>query len=134
MNRLKTTVLMVLIAAICAIFSGCMNGGDDLSDGISDGTEISTEYNSENEQTSESETVTGDNSGDESKDSSSEDIGEWTPVMPGKNNTNLAKTPLFPCFLASAPLKYGKYVCTRLYQKSSKIPVFWLQASLTTCF
>ena len=134
MNRLKTTVLMVLIAAICAIFSGCMNGGDGLSDGISDGTEISTEYNSENEQTSESETVTGDNSGGESKDSSSEDIGEWTPVMPGKNNTNLAKTPLFPCFLANAPLKYGKYVCTRLYQKSSKIPAFWLQASLTTCF
>lgn len=84
MNRLKTTVLMVLIAAICAIFSGCMNGGDDFSDGISDRAEISTEYNSENEQTSESETVTGDNSGGESKDSSSEDIGEWTPVIPGK--------------------------------------------------
>lgn len=84
MNRLKTTVLMVLIVAICAIFSGCMGGEDDFSDGISDGTEISTEYNSENEQTSESETVTGDNSGTESKDSSSEDIGEWTPVIPGK--------------------------------------------------
>lgn len=67
MNRLKTAVLMVLIAAICAIFSGCMNGGDDFSDGISDGTEISTEYNSENEQTSESETVTGDNSGAKAK-------------------------------------------------------------------
>ena len=26
MNRLKTTVLMVLIVAICAIFSGCMQG------------------------------------------------------------------------------------------------------------
>ena len=75
---------MVLIAAICAIFSGCMNGGDDFSDRISDGTKISTEYNSENEQTSENETVTGDDSGGESKDSSSEDIGEWTPVIPGK--------------------------------------------------
>ena len=134
MGRLKASVLIILIAALSAIFSGCMNGGDDFSDRISDGTEISTEYNSENEQTSESETVTGDNSGGESKDSSSEDIGEWTPVMPGKNNTNLAKTPLFPCFLANAPLKYGKYVCTRLYQKSSKISAFWLQASLTTCF
>ena len=134
MGRLKASVLIILIAALSAIFSGCMGGEDDFSDGISDGTEISTEYNSESEQKSESETVTGDNSGTESKDSSSEDIGEWTPVMPGKNNTNLAKTPLFPCFLANAPLKYGKYVCTRLYQKSSKISAFWLQASLTTCF
>ena len=129
---LLTAACLALFAAACGTFAD--------SDYLSEGTEISTEYNSENEQTSEneqnsdSETVTGDNSGTESKDSSSEDIGEWTPVMPGKNNTNLAKTPLFPCFLANAPLKYGKYVCTRLYQKSSKIPVFWLQASLTTCF
>ena len=26
--------------------------------------------------------------------------------MPDKNNTNLAKTPLFPCFLANSRLKY----------------------------
>ena len=37
--------------------------------------------------------------------------------MPDKNNTNLAKTPLFPCFLANSRLKYVQYVCTRLYQK-----------------
>ena len=51
--------------------------------------------------------------------------------MPNKNNTNLAKTPQFPCFSANVPLKYVKYICTRLYQKSSKISAFWLQASLT---
>ncbi|MDY2880565.1 MAG: DUF559 domain-containing protein [Candidatus Borkfalkiaceae bacterium] len=50
-------------------------------------------------------------------------------VMPDKINTNLAKTPLFPRFLAKSRLKYGKYVCTRLYQKSSKISAFWLRAS-----
>ena len=54
--------------------------------------------------------------------------------MPDKNNTNLAKTPLFPCFSANAPLKYVQYICTRLYQKSSKISAFWLQASLTAYF
>ena len=31
--------------------------------------------------------------------------------MPDKINTNLAKTPLFPRFLANSRLKYGKYVC-----------------------
>ena len=31
--------------------------------------------------------------------------------MPDKNNTNLAKTLLFPRFLANSRLKYGKYVC-----------------------
>ena len=54
--------------------------------------------------------------------------------MPAKNNTNLAKTPLFPRFSANAPLKYVQYVCTRLYQKSSKISAFWLRASLTAYF
>ena len=55
-------------------------------------------------------------------------------TMPDKNNTNLAKTPLFPCFSANAPLKYVQYICTRLYQKSSKISAFWLRASLTAYF
>ena len=55
-------------------------------------------------------------------------------AMPGKSNTNLAKTPLFLRFLANSRLKYGKYVCTRLYQKSSKISAFWLRASLTADF
>ena len=55
-------------------------------------------------------------------------------AMPGKSNTNLAKTPLFLRFLANSRLKYGKYVCTRLYQKSSKISVFWLRASLAADF
>ena len=54
--------------------------------------------------------------------------------MPGKNDTNLAKTPLFPRFLANSRLKYVQYVCARLYQKSSKISVFWLRASLTAYF
>ena len=48
--------------------------------------------------------------------------------MPDKNNTDLAKTPLFPCFLANSRLKYVKYICIRLYQKSSKISAFWLIA------
>jgi len=54
--------------------------------------------------------------------------------MPDENNTNLAKTPLFPCFLANSRLKYVKYICARLYQKSSKISMFWLQVSLTAYF
>lgn len=41
--------------------------------------------------------------------------------MPDKNKTNLAKTPQFPRFLPNSRLKYGKYVCVRLCQKSSKI-------------
>lgn len=73
---LLTAACLALFAAACGTFAD--------SDYLSEGTEISTEYNSENEQTSESETVTGDNSGGESKDSSSEDIGEWTPIIPGK--------------------------------------------------
>ena len=41
--------------------------------------------------------------------------------MPAKNKTNLAKTPPFSRFLSNSRLKYVWYVCTRLYQKSSKI-------------
>ena len=55
-------------------------------------------------------------------------------AMPDENNTNLAKTPPFPRFLANSRLKYVQYVCARLYQKSSKISVFWLRASLTAYF
>ena len=47
-------------------------------------------------------------------------------TMPDKNNTNLAKMPQFTRFLSNSRLKYGKYVCVRLCQKSSKIPAFWL--------
>ena len=54
--------------------------------------------------------------------------------MPDKNKTNLAKTPQFPRFLPNSRLKYGKYVCVRLCQKSSKISAFWLRASLTARF
>jgi hypothetical protein len=54
--------------------------------------------------------------------------------MPAKNKTNLAKTPLFSRFLSNSRLKYVWYVCTRLYQKSSKISAFWLLASLTADF
>ena len=54
--------------------------------------------------------------------------------MPDKNKTNLAKTPLFSRFLSNSRLKYVWYVCTRLYQKSSKISAFWLLASLTADF
>ena len=54
--------------------------------------------------------------------------------MPDKNKTNLAKTPQFPRFLSNSRLKYGKYVCVRLCQKSSKISAFWLRASLTARF
>ena len=54
--------------------------------------------------------------------------------MPDKNKTNLAKTPQFPRFLSYSRLKYGKYVCVRLCQKSSKISAFWLQASPTASF
>ena len=31
--------------------------------------------------------------------------------MPDKSDSNLAKTPLFPCFLANSRLKYDEYVC-----------------------
>ena len=55
-------------------------------------------------------------------------------VMPAKNKTNLAKTPLFSRFLSNSRLKYVWYVCARLYQKSSKISTFWLLASLTEDF
>ena len=54
--------------------------------------------------------------------------------MPDKNKTNLAKTPQFPRFLPNSRLKYGKYVCVRLCQKSLKISAFWLRASLTARF
>ena len=54
--------------------------------------------------------------------------------MPDKNKTNLAKTPPFSRFLSNSRLKYVWYVCTRLYQKSSKISTFWLLASLTADF
>ena len=54
--------------------------------------------------------------------------------MPAKNKTNLAKTPLFSRFLSNSRLKYVRYVCARLYQKSSKISTFWLLASLTADF
>ena len=55
-------------------------------------------------------------------------------MMPDKNKTSLAKTPLFSRFLSNSRLKYVWYVCTRLYQKSSKISAFWLLASLTADF
>ena len=54
--------------------------------------------------------------------------------MPAKNKTNLAKTPQFPCFLSNSRLKYGKYVCVRLCQKSSKISAFWSLARLAASF
>jgi len=54
--------------------------------------------------------------------------------MPAKNKTNLAKTPPFSRFLSNSRLKYVWYICTRLYQKSSKISTFWLLASLTADF
>ena len=54
--------------------------------------------------------------------------------MSAKNKTNLAKTPQFPRFLPNTHLKYGKYVGVRLCQKSSKISVFWLLASLAARF
>ncbi len=54
--------------------------------------------------------------------------------MPDKNNTNPAKTPQFPLLLTNTHLKYGKYVGVRLCQKSSKISVFWLLASLAARF
>jgi len=58
----------------------------------------------------------------------------FSRLMPAKNKTNLAKTPLFSRFLSNSRLKYVWYVCTRLYQKSSKISAFWLPASLTADF
>ena len=61
-------------------------------------------------------------------------ISDIIPSMPAKNKTNLAKTPLFSRFLSNSRLKYVWYVCTRLYQKSSKISTFWLLASLTADF
>ena len=61
-------------------------------------------------------------------------VAENLPPMPAKNKTNLAKTPLFSRFLSNSRLKYVWYVCTRLYQKSSKISAFWLLASLTADF
>ena len=61
-------------------------------------------------------------------------VAENLPLMPAKNKTNLAKTPLFSRFLSNSRLKYVRYVCTRLYQKSSKISTFWLLASLTADF
>ena len=41
--------------------------------------------------------------------------------LPVKDKTILAKTPQFSRFLPNSRLKYGKYVCVRLCQKSSKI-------------
>lgn len=89
MRRIKIMFCLLTAACLALFAAACGTFAD--SDYLSEGTEISTEYNSENEQTSESETVTGDNSGTESKDSSSEDIGEWTPVIPGKKNINGGK-------------------------------------------
>ena len=61
-------------------------------------------------------------------------VAENLPPMPAQNKTNHAKTPLFSRFLSNSRLKYVWYVCTRLYQKSSKISAFWLLASLTADF
>ena len=55
-------------------------------------------------------------------------------IIPAKNNTNPAKTPLFPRLLSNSRLKYGKYICVRLRQNSSKITTFWSLASLTAKF
>ena len=54
--------------------------------------------------------------------------------MPDKNNTNLAKTPLFMRFFANSRMVYIQYYRPRLCNKSSKISAFLLQASLTACF
>ena len=62
------------------------------------------------------------------------ELTEFLTRMPAKNKTNLAKTPPFSRFLSNSRLKYVWYVCTRLYQKSSKISTFWLLASLTADF
>ena len=58
----------------------------------------------------------------------------YAATMPDKIKTNLAKTPQFSHFLPNSRLKYGKYVCVRLCQKSSKISAFWSVASLTVSF
>ena len=55
-------------------------------------------------------------------------------TMPDKNNTNLAKTPLFTRFFANSRTMYVRYYRSRLCNKSSKISAFLLQASLTACF
>ncbi|MDY3725217.1 MAG: DUF4417 domain-containing protein [Candidatus Borkfalkiaceae bacterium] len=54
--------------------------------------------------------------------------------MPDKNNTNLAKTPLFTRFFANSRTVYIQYYRPRLCNKSSKISAFLLLASLTACF
>ena len=54
-------------------------------------------------------------------------------VMPDKNNTNLAKTPLFMRFFANSRMVYVQYYRPRLCNKSSKISAFLLHASLTAC-
>ena len=53
--------------------------------------------------------------------------------MPDKNNTNLAKTPLFMRLFANSRMVYIQYYRPRLCNKSSKISAFLLQASLTAC-
>ena len=55
-------------------------------------------------------------------------------TMPDKNNTNLAKTPLFTRFFANSRTVYIQYYRPRLCNKSSKISAFLLHASLTACF
>ena len=54
--------------------------------------------------------------------------------MPDKNNTTLAKTPLFTRFFANSRTVYIQYYRPRLCNKSSKISAFLLHASLTACF
>ena len=49
--------------------------------------------------------------------------------LPVKDKTILAKTPQFSRFLPNSRLKYGKYVCVRLCQKSSKT-----RRQTTICF
>ena len=62
------------------------------------------------------------------------EFGVSKRTMPDKNNTNLAKTPLFMRFFANSRMVYIQYYRPRLCNKSSKISAFLLHASLTSCF
>ena len=62
------------------------------------------------------------------------EFGVSKRTMPDKNNTNLAKTPLFMRFFANSRTVYVQYYRPRLCNKSSKISAYLLHASLTACF
>ena len=126
MKKRTRFVALLLVALLIVTASFTLCGCDTLRNIMDNLSQIGSNKESEEAEPAEQAGKSKVVKTNVRKDSGSNKLVPASDViMPDKNNTNLAKTPLFPRFSANSRLKYVQYVCASLYQKSSEISTFW---------